>query len=483
MSERSTSELYQSIQSDIEKTIMTHLKTSAVSLSSHEAKRTGNAYQAIRLGDRVIAGFRSAERHIFAGVDLKNKTVLDLGSNLGEVARDAARGGATSVLGIEYDPYFVQMSRLIAAHGDLGNVSFIQGDLTRPETYKGKYDIVVALSVFTYVKGFIARLAEMTDELLILETHAVKQNWHRQYIRLLRSHFAYVAVVGVSDHKASSTSEWRYLLFCSQKPLDGILATRARDLRSSQGLLTLDMSRSTFRHLDRVLEVIDAAPGNFEQVLAAATTHLRARPAEEAFEQIARLGLVAAPLYWCHFLAGYEQYRAARGLDRRNTYYRLIAQLVERELYDGAFGSIVKRPDGGIPRLELRYQAMDRMLEAGDGGASLDPVILYDILGREHFPAKGPVFQIFVNESGETVCPLALDGHHRTFAAYISGAQRLRAVPIWYQNLKAVQGFMHRNPGTRNALWASIYPFSEKLARRAAGSDAPGARRAVPPGE
>jgi hypothetical protein len=87
MTERSTTELYESIQANLRETIMTHLKTPAVSLSSHEAKRTGNAYQAIRLGDQVIPGFRSAQRHVFAGVNLKNKTVLDLGSNLGEVAR------------------------------------------------------------------------------------------------------------------------------------------------------------------------------------------------------------------------------------------------------------------------------------------------------------------------------------------------------------------------------------------------------------
>jgi SAM-dependent methyltransferase len=464
MPARSTTELYESIQAKLRDIIITHLRTSAVSISSFEDKRTGNAYQAIRLGDEVMTGFRSAQRHVFAGVDLKNKTVLDLGSNLGEVARDAARAGAASVLGLEYDRYFVQMARLIAAHGDLSNVNFTQGDLTKPETYAGRYDVVVALSVYAYVKGFIGKLAAMTNDLLIVETHAVKENWHKQYIRELRRHFPYVAVVGVSDHKASSATDWRYLLYCSHKPLDGILATRARDLASTEGLLTLDMTRSTVRYLDKVLDVIGVRPGNFEEVVSAATAHLHSRPAEEAFEQIAKLGLVRSPLYWCHLLAGYREYRARGRIDAQNTYYRLLGELVERDMYDGAFRTIFKRPDGGIPRLEMRYKMIDELLAKDDGGASLHPVILYDILGRDHFPPKGPALELFIAEAGGTVCPLALDGHHRTFVAYIAGARRLRAVPMWYQNSKTVLNFIQRKPGMSDALWASVYPFSEKLA-------------------
>jgi SAM-dependent methyltransferase len=476
MTERSTTELYESIQANLRETIMTHLKTPAVSLSSHEAKRTGNAYQAIRLGDQVIPGFRSAQRHVFAGVNLKNKTVLDLGSNLGEVARDAARAGAASVHGIEYDRYFVQMARLIAAHNDLSNVSFQQGDLTKPETYKGRYDVVVALSVFTYVKDYVAKIAAMTGELLIVETHAVKENWHKHYVRLLSRHFPYVALVGVSDHKASSKSDWRYLLFCGHKPLDGILATRARELVATEGLLTLDMSRSSVRHLDRVLNVIGVAPGNFEEVVKAATAHLQTRLKEAAFEQIAKFGLVAAPLYWCHFLAGYDEYRAGKGMDNENTYYRLLSELVERGQYDGAFRTDLRQPDGGIPRLELRYKMIDEVLDKRDGGASLDPIILYNILDGEHFPPKGPAYQLFITEIGETICPLALDGHHRTFVAYATGAQRLRVVPIWYENLKSVQVFMTRNPGAKEGLWGSVYPFTEKLGGSGATSAGPGKR-------
>jgi SAM-dependent methyltransferase len=484
MTERSTTELYESIQARLRDIIKTHLKTSAVSISSFEAKRTGNAYQAVRLGDEVVKGFRSAQRHVFAGVDLRNKTVLDLGANLGEVSRDAARAGAASVLGLEYDRYFVQMARLIAAHDDLSNVNFTQGDLSKPETYAGRYDVVVALSVFAYVKGYVGKLAAMTNELLIMETHAVKKNWHKQYIKELGRHFPYVAVVGASDHKASSTTEWRYLLYCSHKPLDGILATRARDLTSTEGLLTLDMARSSVPYLDKVLDVIGVRPGDFEEVASAASAYLQSRPAEESFEQITKRGLVRAPHYWCHFLAGYGEYRARGRIDAGNTYYRLLAQLVERGLYDGAFKTIFKRPDGGIPRLELRYRMIDELLGKNDGGESLHPVILYDILERDQFRKNGPALELFIEEAGGTVCPLAIDGHHRTFVAYIAGARRLCAVPVWYQNSKSVLNFVRRHPGISDALWASVYPFSEKLAGvGTTGSGNSSEKLVVPAGE
>jgi hypothetical protein len=264
--------------------------------------------------------------------------------------------------------------------------------------------------------------------------------------------------------------------------LDGILATRARDLASTEGLLTLDMTRSSVRYLDKVLDAIGVRPGNFEEVVSAATAHLHSRPAEEAFEQIARLGLVRSPLYWCHLLAGYREYRARGRIDAHNTYYRLLGELVERELYDGAFKTIFKRPDGGIPRLELRYKMMDELTEKGDGGASLHPVILYDILGRDQFPPRGPALELFIAEVGGTVCPLALDGHHRTFVAYIAGARRLRALPIWYQNSKSVLSFIQRKPAVSDALWASVYPFSEKLAGVKA-SQSSREPRVVPAGE
>lgn len=472
MTERSTLDLYETIQADMRDIILRHLKTSAVSVSSHAAKRTGNAYQAIRLGDQVMPGFRSAQRNVFTGVDLRGKSVLDLGSNLGEVARDAARAGAASVLGIEYDKYFVQMARLIAAHDDLSNIGFKRGDLTMPETYSGRYDVVVALSVFTYVKDHVDKLAAMTNELLILETHAVKENWHKHYIKLLSRHFPYIALVGVSDHRASSKSEWRYLLFCGHKPLDGILAARARNLAGTEGLLTLDMSRSTVPHLDKIFDVIGVRPGNFEEVLEAATAYLRARPAEEVYDQIAKSGLVTAPLYWCHFLSGYNEYRKVGRLDQRNTYYRLIAQLVDRGLYDGALRQSLKQRDGGIRRLALRYEMADALVSRGDEGASLDPVILYDILSPENFPTRGPAFQMFITEFGEAVFPLALDGHHRTFVAYSAGSKRLPAVPIWYEHLKSVAAFMKRSPSSRQALWTSVYSFSEKLGARAGSTEA-----------
>jgi len=45
----------------------------------------GNAYQAVRLGDEVLSGFRAKDRNVFAGIELAGKTVIDLGCNLREI--------------------------------------------------------------------------------------------------------------------------------------------------------------------------------------------------------------------------------------------------------------------------------------------------------------------------------------------------------------------------------------------------------------
>lgn len=461
MTERGTRELLDSVQKAAREMILSHLRKDAVSLSSQQRKRTGNAYQAIRLGNDIVPGFRSGARHIFAGVPLQGKTVLDLGCNLGEITRDARRAGAARAYGIDYDPFFVQMARYIAAYNQMAGVSFHQGDLTDPRLYAGSYDVVVALSVFTYITKFLDRIAAMTKDLLIVETHAATEDWRRLYLDRLRKHFPYVALVGVSDQQAWGCAESRYVLFGAHRPLDELLFARARAMSPLAGLPAVDLKKSTIRHYDGFLATIGVERfAAFGEVVAAAVRHLEGTPAEALFDEVKTKGVVQSALYWCHFLKGYSEYAACGAMVSDNTYYVALMQLLARGLYDGGLRSLIEGADGGRPQLARRYEVFQALSERADG-STLDPLIAFQIISGEHFGARGHGYKLHLNEIDEIVHPLALDGHHRLFAAYMTGATGVRILPIWYE--EAVRAFVNKDPANKDVIWEYVHKFVTTL--------------------
>ena len=57
---------------------------------------TGNHYQSVSLGTTTSLGFRASRERVLDLIDCRGATVLDLGSNLGELSRGARRRGATA---------------------------------------------------------------------------------------------------------------------------------------------------------------------------------------------------------------------------------------------------------------------------------------------------------------------------------------------------------------------------------------------------
>src|SRR4051794_25981180 len=101
------------IDEELRALIVKALAVKTRSYSSFGGKETGNAYQAVRLRDEVLAGFRVSDEEVWAGLGVEGRTVIDLGCNLGERTRLAVRAGASFAEGIEYEDLFVRIGGLI----------------------------------------------------------------------------------------------------------------------------------------------------------------------------------------------------------------------------------------------------------------------------------------------------------------------------------------------------------------------------------
>jgi len=179
--------------------ILAALHANYTSFSSKDATQTGNHYQSIQLGEMRTAGFRSDRSEVLDRIDFREKKVLDLGSNLGELSRGARARGAALVDGFEYDPYFIQIANLINAHNDVTRVSFYQRDITDRAVYHESYDIVMAFSVFFYIQPLMSQIATCCRQTLILETHKLEGNLETSYLAPVLPYFPHYRILAESD--------------------------------------------------------------------------------------------------------------------------------------------------------------------------------------------------------------------------------------------------------------------------------------------
>ena len=179
--------------------IMGGLGEQYISESCQDSIQTGNHYQSIRLGDEETTGFRSDRDEILDRIGFAGKSVLDLGSNLGEISRRARALGARLVDGYEYDPFFVELANAINAFNATSRVSFYGKDITDPRVYVETYDIVLAFSVFIYVGPIIDVVSRVTGQILVLETHRLDGNLDSTYIAPMSRVFPHHRIMGESE--------------------------------------------------------------------------------------------------------------------------------------------------------------------------------------------------------------------------------------------------------------------------------------------
>jgi|WetSurMetagenome_2_1015567.scaffolds.fasta_scaffold27867_4 2-polyprenyl-3-methyl-5-hydroxy-6-metoxy-1,4-benzoquinol methylase len=118
-------------------------------------------YQSYYLSGEWILGTRDiAHRYSIMGLpeDFKGQSVIDLGCQIGSMAFEAYRKGATKITGLEYQPEFIDCARDLArANGFY--VNFMEMDLTKTNEvakylnnyYSEGVDIVFALSIVKHI--------------------------------------------------------------------------------------------------------------------------------------------------------------------------------------------------------------------------------------------------------------------------------------------------------------------------------------------
>lgn len=151
--------------------------------------------------------------------DFDGKTVLDLGSNLGQMCLYAAKCGATHVLGIEYDKAAFCEAITIRNQEHATAVQYNRDDLDNPLCWHqiDAYDTVLLLSVvdtkeLTNRFGIISRACMKCKKTLYLEGHQDQPHW--KYFRYILDNTDFTQVECMGRY------EGRILYRCTRDILD-----------------------------------------------------------------------------------------------------------------------------------------------------------------------------------------------------------------------------------------------------------------------
>ena len=309
------------IEPGLKALILSKLDAPYTSLSTTGRLPTGNHYQSVKLGNLRTRGFRDDRAEILDQIDFTGKKVLDLGSNLGELSREARARGARLVDGFEWDSYFIELAEAINALNGTTRVSFYQRDIADPASYEEEYDIVLAFSVFTYISRCLPRIAEITD-LLVLETHKLDGNFDAGYVDPLAGTFPHFRILGASDWGANVDGEGARAIAMFGKREDDLATTFRNGPVPSvptlqAGVRQIDVNR-TFLDLP-FFTIFDAAFASSDDLLRAVDQMELDLETLEASLDLQRV--YAGWLYWLIYVKGYCQYARSGEIGPGNIYY------------------------------------------------------------------------------------------------------------------------------------------------------------------
>tara|TARA_B100001175_G_C19482638_1_gene627985 strand:- start:594 stop:1628 length:1035 start_codon:yes stop_codon:yes gene_type:complete len=124
-----------------------------------------------------LKGQRDLEfrKKFFDGEDFRDKTILDIGCNMGQMCQYAISLGAKHVLGIDYDKNVIQKANVL---NKSDKIQFVSNDIDNYFMYTQleKKDTILLLSVIGTLElenryGILAKLASKTKNVLYLEGH------------------------------------------------------------------------------------------------------------------------------------------------------------------------------------------------------------------------------------------------------------------------------------------------------------------------
>jgi SAM-dependent methyltransferase len=400
---------------ELKQLILDALKRRYISVSGDDHIETGNHYQSVTLGQERTSGFRSDRATFLDQIDFRGKRVLDLGANLGEISRGARARGAAVVDGYEYDPFFVELAQLLNAYNGTTRVSFHQRDIANPDTYRERYDIVLAFSVFTYIHRVLDRLASMTDEALIVETHKLDGNLENGYLAPVRKFLRVYEVLGESDWGRSLPSDQTraVIVFArDQAALDRAMGRSGM----RRGATWVDVRRTILQRL--FFEGLESATG--DALLSKAATM------EIDLEQVAEKPDLATfvysgRMYWFVLLKGYTQYLNGGVIGRGNIYYDYITDYYVPRRHDPALCDVLSDAPFAMQCIAARFRELDSFRKAPK---TYVPTAIS--LFRSGMPASDKL-AVYEVDSGEVLHACAVDGWHRLFAARVFGATAIPA--------------------------------------------------------
>jgi SAM-dependent methyltransferase len=440
------------LKKELKHILFRSLGASYVSGKVTDGTKTGHHYQSVSLGEIQAARFLTAQSRFLDQIDFEGKKVLDLGSNLGEVSRAARLRGAYLVDGFEYDKYFLQTAELINAYNDVTRVSFYQRDIRDPSVYDEEYDVVLAFSVFTYLRSVLEQVAAITRELFVLETHKLEGNLDSNYLKPVLQYFPHYKILGESERNTrNDTREKRKVVAFAKRAAvltalekrrskiikveTGGVAKDGARIRSAQGLtapyiktICIDPNRTSW--YDRFFSVcrFDSA----EDLLSAIAGMQVDLDAVIGHNDLIRGG-ISGSVYWLLYIKGYLQYLHTNEISESNLYYTYLTTHLGQHVPNSGLAWILGDALSAAERIVQRYQDFEffRSSVAHDPNKAnnVDPVIIVTAPDLPiAIPDQQPRWIKLIYEVGSDA-PLQatiVDGYHRLFLARLFGVEQLR---------------------------------------------------------
>ena len=374
------------------KEILNATKTSYISKSIEGNIKTGNNYQSIAFGDTMREGTRPTRHQFLDFINFEGRTVLDIGANTGEVSRTIRLLGADLVDGVEYDPFFVETGRMI--HAAMG--SLFQGDATHPGFYRGKsYDIVVALSVFVYIKRVLPQIAKATD-VLVFETHTLDHGLG-MYLDAVTPHFPAYRHLGFTEKNQNLSRSRAFLIFAKDaETLDENL--QARHLKVAPYYRNPFLEKYGSTTPDEFIEFVGTLKDDVY------TTDASADPFK-----------FGSTDYFATYLVGYLEYKSMGDtVDESNIFSRRFEDAIKNKTIDPDLRSLLDDTALLLKKIQAKYEDIDHYL-SGDLHRVPPVYLSLDPKGKMSFTDT---------ENREYKCN-NIDGHHRYFLAQLLAHQTL----------------------------------------------------------
>jgi hypothetical protein len=409
----------------LKKVILDAIGLRYTSHSSKESIETGNHYQSLTLGDEQTAGFRSGREKFLDQIDFRAKRVLDLGANLGEMSRAARARGATLVDGYEYDTFFVELANAVNAYNGTTRVSFYERDITNPVVYGERYDIVLAFSVYVYLREVFDAVRDITDGVLILETHRLDGNLESTYLNPIGKLFPHHAILGTSDWGSGFDTAVERAVIAFAKT-DEALHSHVRGLGAGGRQFSAIRHRGTefdIRAIDVILmpwydRFFDMFAFDSPERLLCAVEGREFNLDAVARERDLAVNGMGGWVYWLVYLKGALHRARGGAAGPGNPYYDLLARHWNK---DPGRAADFADPDRLQALVKRRFDDFELFRSDPEAPRKMSPIRLVRTDGPPTPTPTRSVKRIYTFGSGVPVETTTIDGYHRLFLGRLFG--------------------------------------------------------------